>query len=165
MLLSTLSLCLTVAITGSLAVEAVPPDITFLCQEMPDICTNICWAVRCANPTLPEQLTLDFPSDQVRSQRLNTSSCARCSKNKGSSCNTYPPPETSESGGKQHVSRCVPREQQSKQDAAMAQLVEAYRRNGRRTFRINLGNPGATGVKYCLSERCGNDTREEQVSA
>ncbi|RCI11364.1 hypothetical protein L249_7664 [Ophiocordyceps polyrhachis-furcata BCC 54312] len=170
MLPSTPHLLLAMAVTGSLAAKAVPPDVTFLCQDMPDICTNICWAMRCASPTLPGQLTLDFPSEKVRRQRLESSDCARCSSssspstNNSTGCNLYPPPETSESTGRQHVSRCVPAEQQSKQDAAMAQLVEAFRRNGRRSFRINLGNPGAEGVKYCLSERCGNDSREEQTA-
>ncbi|RDA87558.1 hypothetical protein CP532_3937 [Ophiocordyceps camponoti-leonardi (nom. inval.)] len=175
MLLNTLSLFLAMAATGSLAAKAIPPDITFLCQDMPDICTNICWAMRCANPTIPGQLTLDFPSEKVRRQRVESSNCARCSSSStsdkinnnssSSSCNVYPPPETSESSGRQHVTRCVPVEQQAKQDAAMAQLVEAFRRNGRRSFRINLGNPGAAGVRYCLSEKCGNDSREEQAAS
>ncbi|KAK5990600.1 hypothetical protein PT974_08869 [Cladobotryum mycophilum] len=39
---------------------ASPPDITFLCDEMPEVCTNMCWAVRCAQPPFPQTLTLDL---------------------------------------------------------------------------------------------------------
>ncbi|PFH59426.1 hypothetical protein XA68_12403 [Ophiocordyceps unilateralis] len=172
MLRKALPLALALPITASIAAEAAPPDITFLCQEMPDICTNMCWAVRCAKPTFSQQLTLDYPSDDLRRQRLESSGCARCASNatvsaRNDACNAYPFPDTSESvsSNASAVSRCVPREQQTKQDADVAILAKKFRQTGQRSFRINFGNPGAAGVKYCLSEPCENDDREEQEEA
>lgn len=37
-----------------LPAKSTPPDVTFLCNKMPEVCTNMCWAVRCASPSSPK---------------------------------------------------------------------------------------------------------------
>ncbi|KAF4589186.1 deoxyribonuclease nucA/nucB domain-containing protein [Ophiocordyceps camponoti-floridani] len=170
-----ITLVLATAITGSMAATASPPDIIFLCDEMPDVCTNMCWAIRCANPTFSQQLTLDFPSAVERSKRLKSSRCSGCARqppiDKGSSianssvaCNAYPFPDTFESAASNgtQVTRCVPRDQQTKQELEIAMLAARFNGSGQRAISLSFGNPGAPGVKYCVSEPCENDGLEFQ---
>ncbi|PHH72865.1 hypothetical protein CDD80_4206 [Ophiocordyceps camponoti-rufipedis] len=178
MLSKAIPLALATAITGSMAASASPPDIVFLCDEMPDICTNMCWAIRCANPHFSYQLTLDFPSKLERSKRLKSTQCSRCPPqppvpysmssiitNSSMVCNAYPFPDTSESAASNGtlVTRCVPEEQQIDQELEISMLATRFSGSGgKQTVSIGFGNPGAPGVRYCLSEPCENDGWEEQ---
>ncbi|TKA21884.1 hypothetical protein B0A50_08620 [Salinomyces thailandicus] len=159
-------------------VMASPPDVTFLCNRMPEVCTNMCWAVRCANPTFPQTLNWDDPDDDTRKERRKSAGCQKGNKcNKGKSgvgnrgagyrdCDEYPFASTSDStypNGHQ-VSRCVPRGQNGAQGNALKQAYGRFRDEGytSHSLKINFGNPGSSGVNYCLNEACRNDGYEVQ---
>ncbi|PHH92651.1 hypothetical protein CDD83_6255 [Cordyceps sp. RAO-2017] len=150
--------------------RAAPPDITFLCDEMPDVCTNMCWAAACADPSFGQGLTLDLPvpSEAERRCRLEAAGCGagRCGNATATTCNAYPFPEARESKGGHVVTRCVPADQQQKQQTDIDLLVERYKARldpDRRWARVNFGNPGSDGVRFCLGEPCVYDGLQRQA--
>lgn len=158
------------------ATIASPPDVTFLCGRMPEVCTNMCWAVRCANPTFTKALTWDDPSDQVKADRRKSAGCGsgnKCNAGKRGvghrgtgyeSCDEYPFATTANADRGHQVSRCVPGRQNSRQGNALKQAYRRFRNNGftRHSLKVNFGNPGSRGVKYCTNQPCRNDGYEVQ---
>ncbi|RYO78231.1 hypothetical protein DL766_001633 [Monosporascus sp. MC13-8B] len=159
-------------ITAAPHVAAAPSDNTFDCNRIPEICTNICWATRCASPKFSLALTNDNPSPAVATSRRNSAGCgsnSKCTKNgKGvgkcpghNSCDEHPFATTSQSkypNGHQ-VSRCVPNNQNSSQGASLRALYQRLKRRPgtKHKFVIGIGNPGAGGIKYCKNQACKND--------
>lgn len=153
---------------------AAPPDVTFLCNKMPEVCSNMCWAVRCASPVFPQTLTWDNPDKSTQDKRRASAGCQRSGNKCGSkrtgvghrggkyiSCDEYPFASTKEStfpNGHQ-VSRCVPRSENSRQGQALKTAYGRWKKQGLKThsLKINFGNPGAAGVKYCTNQPCKND--------
>ncbi|KAG5925932.1 hypothetical protein E4U42_003813 [Claviceps africana] len=149
------------------------PDVTFLCNRMPEVCTNMCWATRCASPRFPTTLNWDSPSEAVAKERRRSAGCQKGNKcNRGkkgpghrggkyTSCDEYPFASTSDSkfpNGHQ-VSRCVPPVENSRQGRALRTAYDRFRKKGYRShsLQIAFGNPGARGVKYCRNQPCKND--------
>ncbi|KAF4987068.1 hypothetical protein FDECE_15622 [Fusarium decemcellulare] len=157
-------------------VAAAPPDLTFLCNKIPEICSNICWATRCASPKFSLTLTYDQPSASIERSRRRTAGCGsnnRCTKrgkgvgrrlpvSKYGSCDEYPFAST-RSNGKQ-VSRCVPKSQNNSQGGSISAALRRLKRTKRAPFqvRVGLGNPGSRGVKWCSNQRCKNDGYQVQ---
>ncbi|QYS98852.1 hypothetical protein H0G86_006007 [Trichoderma simmonsii] len=169
------------------SIFARPPDITFLCNEMPEICTNMCWAVRCAQPSFPQTFSLGLtPYGYGSSNKTKTSISASCHANElcGAqgfnktghrglpycACNAYPLSVTIEGAAfpplPQHhrVSRCVPEEEQCLQRSQLELFAKRMQQRsdqqGMRQLSINFGNPG--GIKYCNNDPCVNDGFEVQ---
>ncbi|KAH8128583.1 hypothetical protein FP744_10008534 [Trichoderma asperellum] len=140
-------LALLIALT--MPILARPPDVTFLCNEMPEICTNMCWAVRCAQPSFSQVLTLEPSSYGPGAQNESTAISASCRINNlcgnlhglnktghrdhpYSACNAYPfsistegsplPPAAIPSTSQ--VSRCVPEEEQCEQRTQLELLAQ-----------------------------------------
>ncbi|EHK16902.1 uncharacterized protein TRIVIDRAFT_56831 [Trichoderma virens Gv29-8] len=167
------------------SILARPPDITFLCNEVPEICTNMCWAVRCAQPSFPQTFTID-PSPYGYGSSNKTSISASCPVNdmcgtqglnqtghRGlpyCACNAYPLSVTSEDAAfpplpqPHRVSRCVPEAEQCIQRSQLElfakRLQQQSGQQGIRQLSINFGNPG--GIKYCNNDPCVNDGFEVQ---
>ncbi|UNI16062.1 hypothetical protein JDV02_002537 [Purpureocillium takamizusanense] len=154
-------------------VTATPPDVTFLCNRMPEVCTNMCWAVRCGSPTFSQTLNWDSPNDDTAKKRRLSAGCQKGNKcNKGrkgpghrggkfTSCDEYPFASTSDSkfpNGHQ-VSRCVPPVENSRQGKALQTVYGRWRKKGLKShsLQIAFGNPGSRGVKYCGNQKCKND--------
>ncbi|TQV93252.1 hypothetical protein V2A60_010314 [Cordyceps javanica] len=154
--------------------QATPPDITFLCDKAPEVCTNMCWATRCASPTFPQTLTFDFPDEVKKEERRKSAGCEKGNKcNKGKSgtghrgdgyesCDEYPFASTKEADQGHQVSRCVPGTQNSYQGGKLSGLQKKWKKEGKTTFLIGFGNPGSSGVNYCNNEPCKNDGWEVQ---
>ncbi|TDZ19771.1 hypothetical protein Cob_v007115 [Colletotrichum orbiculare MAFF 240422] len=155
-------------------VAAAAPDVTFLCNRMPEVCTNMCWAVRCASPKFPTRLTWDNPNSQTEKDRRKSAGCGSNNKcgvrGKGkpghrgginNSCDEYPFASTSQSktSNGHQVSRCVPGSQNSSQGGKLSGLYNGFKKKGYKTrsFSIGFGNPGSRGVKYCGNQQCKND--------
>ncbi|KAG5929222.1 hypothetical protein E4U53_002492 [Claviceps sorghi] len=158
-------------------VAATPPDLTILCDQAPEICKNMCWAVRCANPSFSQLLTFDFP-DRTTLHRRQEAACgsARADRCSGSgsgsgsgtspptSCNMYPFASTRDAGdGRQVVTRCVPASEQRYQQMRVSALQKRWKKAGKTSFLINFGNPGE--VRYCNNDPCTNDGFEVQQYA
>ncbi|KAL6858384.1 hypothetical protein J3F83DRAFT_750613 [Trichoderma novae-zelandiae] len=171
-------------------VLARPPDITFLCNEIPEICKNMCWAVRCAKPSFSQTFTFTFaPStygssankSSISGSCLTNSICGNAGLNKTGhrgncfgACNTYPLSVSFEDAAlpplpQAHpVSRCVPEAEQCRQRSQLdlfAKSLQQQKHNGTqqqgvRQLSINFGNPG--GIKYCNNDPCINDGFEVQ---
>ncbi|KAF4458685.1 deoxyribonuclease nucA nucB domain-containing [Fusarium albosuccineum] len=157
-------------------VTAAPPDLTFLCNKIPEICSNICWATRCASPKFSLTLTYDQPSASIERSRRRTAGCGsnnRCTKrgkgvgrrlpvSKYGSCDEYPFAST-RSNGKQ-VSRCAPKSQNNSQGGSISAALRRLKKTKRAPFqvRVGLGNPGSRGVKWCSNQRCKNDGYQVQ---
>ncbi|TFB05789.1 hypothetical protein CCMA1212_001942 [Trichoderma ghanense] len=137
---------------------ARPPDITFLCDEMPEICKNMCWAVRCAKPSFSQILTftLSAPSSSSYGPSSNKTSisgscltndlCGTAGLNKTghrgdyfTACNTYPLSVSDASAlpaplpQPHRVSRCVPEAEQCRQRTQLDLFAKSLRqpqRNG-----------------------------------
>ncbi|KAG6004049.1 hypothetical protein E4U21_001445 [Claviceps maximensis] len=169
------------AIMYAASVGASPPDITFSCHHMPEICTNMCWAMRCAQPRFPQTLTWDRQavSGPVMHANLKASGCriadSRCREKPGRQghmggifylCNEYPfflTVESSQARG-HAVSRCVRRKTNQLQSKQLRAMYEPWMEQGLETHpvRIGLRNPGYKGVNYCLNQPCVNDGFEIQ---
>lgn len=154
--------------------QAAPPDLIFMCDQAPEVCTNMCWATRCASPTFPQQLTFDFPDDAKEKVRRKSAGCQKGNKcNKGKSgighrgdgyesCDEYPFASTKEADRGKQVSRCVPGRENSYQGGKIQGLQRKWKKEGKTSFLIGFGNPGAKGVKYCNNQACKNDGWEVQ---
>ncbi|KAL7936036.1 hypothetical protein V8C35DRAFT_247574 [Trichoderma chlorosporum] len=174
-----------VLITLISPILARPPDITFLCNEMPEICINMCWAVRCAKPSFPQTFTLGLnPYGYGSSNKTSISSNCRTNDLCGAqgfnktghrglsycACNAYPLSVTFEDAAfpplpqPHSVSRCVPEEEQCKQRSELELFAKRLQhqsdQQGIRQLSINFGNPG--GIKYCNNDPCTNDGFEVQ---
>ncbi|GAB0138495.1 hypothetical protein EsDP_00006730 [Epichloe bromicola] len=153
-------------------------DVTFNCTRMPEVCTNMCWAVRCASPTFPQTLNWDDPSEDTASKRRKSAGCQKGNKcNKGkkgpghrggvyTSCDEYPFASTSDSvfpNGHQ-VSRCVPPVENSRQGGTLSVVYNRFRAMGFRshTLQIAFAEPQSPGVNYCANQPCVNDGFEVQ---
>ncbi|KAH6611041.1 deoxyribonuclease nuca nucb domain-containing [Trichoderma cornu-damae] len=181
-------LVLLAALAGSIL--ARPPDVTFLCNEMPEICTNMCWAIRCANPTFPQSFALDPSGYGTSPQNKSTisSDCrinSLCGNLHGlnktghrdhpyDACNAYPFSVTVAGAAfppahqAHRVSRCVPEEEQCKQRIQLELLSKRLQQQsagqqGVRQLSINFGNPG--GIKFCNNDPCVNDGFQVQDGA
>ncbi|KAL7909481.1 hypothetical protein GGI35DRAFT_384271 [Trichoderma velutinum] len=167
------------------SVLARPPDITFLCNETPEICINMCWAVRCAQPSFSQTFSLGLnPYGYGSSNKTSISASCRVNDLCGTqgfnktghrglpycACNAYPLSVTFEDAAfpplpqPHRVSRCVPEEEQCKQRSQLELFAKRLQRQsdqqGVRQFSINFGNPG--GIKYCNNDPCVNDGFEVQ---
>ncbi|QPG94693.1 hypothetical protein C2857_006740 [Epichloe festucae Fl1] len=157
------------------------PDITFKCRHMPEICTNMCWAMRCAEPRFPQTLTWDNRSvgDNVMYPNLKASGCKiadnRCREHRVqhgsmegvfSICDEYPFYFTLESGlaNGHAVSRCVRRNANRAQAKSLRATYTPWRKQGLGTHKLQVGiaDPGYKGVNYCLNQPCVNDGFEMQ---
>jgi hypothetical protein len=154
-------------------VVAKPPDVTFLCDKNPEICSNMCYAVRCANPKFPQTLTFDFPDKNTTEARHKLAGCGLCNKctkqgrgepgHRGApntACIEYPFANTEEASDGHQVSRCVPAEEKMSAEDTISDLEKKWKEQGKTEFRINFGNPGA--AKYCGNDPCDNDGFEVQ---
>ncbi|EJP62977.1 hypothetical protein CRV24_009596 [Beauveria bassiana] len=168
--LSTLSLVGIVGLTTFVGhAQAAPPDLIFDCSRAPEVCTNMCWAVRCANPVFPVALTFDWPDKAKEDARRKSAGCQKGNKcNKGKtgpghrgtgyeSCDEYPFASTKEADRGHQVSRCVPGKENSYQGGKLSGLQKRWKKEGKTGFKIGFGNPGAKGVKFCQNQACKND--------
>ncbi|KAG5981121.1 hypothetical protein E4U55_003257 [Claviceps digitariae] len=148
---------------------------------MAEICTNMCWAMRCAQPRFPPTLTWDSRAvaGPVMHANLAASGCAvdnnRCREKPGQQghmggifymCDEYPfyfTVESSRANG-QGVSRCVRRTTNQLQSKQLRAMYAPWQEQGLKTHtvRIGLRNPGHKGVNYCLNQPCVNDGFEIQ---
>jgi len=93
----------------------------FLCNDIPEICTNMCYGAYCLD--IGESLTYDKPSASEKRKRRKAAGCIesggnRCSTRKGHdpgfNCDEYPFASTvSDGGASDRVNRCVPVQQNS----------------------------------------------------
>ncbi|KAL7819744.1 hypothetical protein V8C26DRAFT_395080 [Trichoderma gracile] len=170
---------------------ARPPDITFLCDEMPEICANMCWAVRCAKPSFSQIFTFTFapssygPSSiktSISSSCLTNDLCGHAGTNKTghrggcfTACNAYPLSVSSEDASAlpalpqpHRVSRCVPEAEQCRQQTQLdlfAKRLQQPQRNGTQQHGVRhlLINFGNPGgIRYCNNDPCINDGNEVQ---
>lgn len=154
-------------------VVAKPPDVTFLCDKNPEICANMCYAVRCANPKFSQTLTFDFPDKNTTEARHKSAGCGsrnKCTKHgdgepghrgePNTACFEYPFANTEEASDGHQVSRCVPAEEKMSADDTISDLEKRWNERGKTEFRINFGNPGA--ARYCGNDPCDNDGFEVQ---
>ncbi|KAM0324449.1 hypothetical protein ACHAQA_008231 [Verticillium albo-atrum] len=163
-------------------VNAAPPDAIFLCDKIPEVCSNMCWATRCATPKFPTILTYDNPIPTVERARRSSAGCGNRNKctthGKGvgrrqpqktyDTCDEYPFAKTSQSkypNGKQ-VFRCVPKKQNSSQGGTFGGAVARLKKTKKVPFnvRIGFGNPGSKGAKWCNNQACKNDGFQVQDS-
>ncbi|KAG5977615.1 hypothetical protein E4U56_007366 [Claviceps arundinis] len=172
---------ITMVFATSLHASESPPDITFNCKRMPEICTNMCWAMRCAQPRFPQTLTWDSSAvkHDVMMANLKASGCSvsgnRCRDKHGLQghvggvffvCDEYPfffTSESSQAGG-HAVSRCVRRTTNKLQGKQLRAMFEPWQQNGLKTHKLQIAlqNPGHRGVNYCLNQPCVNDGFEIQ---
>lgn len=177
------------------SILARPPDVTFLCNEMPEICTNMCWAVRCAHPSFSQTFTLDPSGYGPGSQNESIAISASCRINNlcgnlhglnktghrdhpYSACNVYPfsistegsplPPITIPSAFQ--VSRCVPEAEQCEQRTQLELLAQRLQRQqqhgGQQGLRqLSINFGNPGGIKYCNNDPCVNDGFEVQNSS
>ncbi|KAL6908733.1 hypothetical protein GGI43DRAFT_153828 [Trichoderma evansii] len=176
------------------SILARPPDVTFLCNEMPEICTNMCWAVRCAQPSFSQAFTLEPGSYGPGPQNETIAISASCRINNlcgnlhglnktghrdhpYSACNAYPfsistegsplPPTISTTS---QVSRCVPEEEQCEQRTQLellAQRLQKQQQNGKQQGlrQLSINFGNPGGIKYCSNDPCVNDGFEVQNSS
>ncbi|KAG6014738.1 hypothetical protein E4U54_004933 [Claviceps lovelessii] len=183
---------LTISLFGlayAFVVAATPPDLTILCNQVPEICTNICWALRCANPSFSQFPTFDFPDRTVLRHRREAA-CGRRDKCSAGSddesddesdehehenrqhaaagfrgppytaCNEYPFASTTDAGNGL-VTRCVPPSEQQYLQSRVSALQRRWKDAGKTSFYLGFGNPG--GVRYCSNDACSNDGFEMQL--
>ncbi|KAG5977892.1 hypothetical protein E4U55_006457 [Claviceps digitariae] len=159
-------------------VAATPPDLTFLCDQAPEVCSNMCWSIRCANPTFSQLLTFDHPDRATLDKRV-LNACGKVTGKdidrctileetgpgpRNSSCSMYPFANTNAAGdGYQAVSRCVPESEGKYQHTRITTLHRQFAKAGKTSFVINFGNPGA--ARYCNNDPCFNDGHEWQHRA
>ncbi|POR36394.1 Uncharacterized protein TPAR_03396 [Tolypocladium paradoxum] len=142
------------------------PDVAFLCDKLPEICSNMCWAVRCASPVFPETLTWDNPDKSTQDKRRASSGCQRS----GNKCGTkkqawatvavYTSPVTSTRLPRQTrarfqmaikslaaFSRCVPRPENSRQGQALKTVYSRWKKQGltSHSLKIHLWQPRDLG--------------------
>ncbi|KAG5913933.1 hypothetical protein E4U42_000781 [Claviceps africana] len=172
---------LLVAAVYATIVGASPPDIIFPCHHMADICTNMCWAMRCAQPRFPQTLTWDsrVAKRSIMRANLEASGCRildnRCREHPDRQgyiggifyvCDEYPFSFTLESSRADGhgVSRCVRRKTHMLKSKRLRAMYAPWQAEGRETHtvRIGLRNPGHKGVNYCLNQPCVNDGFEIQ---
>ncbi|KAJ6779448.1 hypothetical protein PWT90_05427 [Aphanocladium album] len=152
-----------------------PPDITFLCDKTPQICTNMCWAIRCGEPSFNSTLTFDWPSAETKDVRRSRGGCGvghnPCGVSRTGpghrkapfdSCHEYPPASTKEADDGPQVSRCVSTAEKVAHAVMMGQLQDKWKRENKTTFSIAFANLDAEGVRYCDNDSCGNDGFEVQ---
>ncbi|KAK5700521.1 hypothetical protein LTR97_005038 [Elasticomyces elasticus] len=163
---------LAVMLLNTAPTTASPPDVTFLCNRMPEV------------SSFPQTLNWDDyggtgdNKGSVAKARRKAAGCQsgnKCNKGRSGagsrgagyrSCDEYPFASTSDSitpTGHQ-VSRCVPVSQNSAQGNALMQTYGRFKSQGytSHSLKINFGNPGSSGVKYCLNQACRNDGYEVQ---
>ncbi|GAO13209.1 hypothetical protein UVI_02025580 [Ustilaginoidea virens] len=156
-------------------VQASAPDITFKCSHMPEVCTNMCWAMRCASPTFPQTLTWDDTDMTYAFDERVTAAGCKIADNKCQErpdepgylggmfvmCSIYPFVTTRESAQSNGhaVSRCVRVSRNVLKESMLRRLYRRWKEQGYRSHRLAVGiaNPGAKGVNYCLNEPCIND--------
>lgn len=173
---------------------ARPPDVTFLCNDMPEICTNMCWAVRCAQPSFSQVFSLDpggyGPGSQNESTAIISAGCRinnLCGNLHGlnktghrdhpfSACNAYPfsvsvegsplPPVAIASAFQ--VSRCVPEAEQCEQRTQLELLAQRLRKQQQQQQglrQLSINFGNPGGIKYCNNDPCVNDGFEVQNSS
>ncbi|PON27327.1 hypothetical protein TGAM01_v203708 [Trichoderma gamsii] len=177
------------------SILARPPDVTFLCNEMPEICTNMCWAVRCAQPSFSQVFSLDPGGYGPGSQNESTAISASCRINNlcgnlhglnktghrdhpYSACNVYPFSISTEGSpfspitipSASQVSRCVPEgeqcEQRTQLELLAQRLQKQQQRGGQQGLRqLSINFGNPGGVKYCNNNPCVNDGFEVQNSS
>ncbi|PNP42497.1 hypothetical protein TGAMA5MH_05238 [Trichoderma gamsii] len=177
------------------SILARPPDVTFLCNEMPEICTNMCWAVRCAQPSFSQVFSLDPGGYGPGSQNESTVISASCRINSlcgnlhglnktghrdhpYSACNVYPFSISTEGSpfspitipSASQVSRCVPEgeqcEQRTQLELLAQRLQKQQQRGGQQGLRqLSINFGNPGGVKYCNNDPCVNDGFEVQNSS
>ncbi|KAH7390283.1 hypothetical protein BKA64DRAFT_580300 [Cadophora sp. MPI-SDFR-AT-0126] len=144
---------------------ALAQTVSFDCEAMPDICTNMCWAVHCTAGKWRAQLTYDAVSKTVNRRRRRAAGCMpspnRCSVKSGYqagfNCDEYPFASVSESDAGGQSNRCV----HTGQNSAQGGTLNAFYRNlapGTR-FLVAFLNPTKGGTKYCTNGAnvCVND--------
>lgn len=160
------------------AVRASPPDLTIFCDKTPEICTNICFAIRCAATRAPAALTFDAPSAAIKNARRSRGGCSRSSNRCGfgrtgpghrkaphESCHEYPFASTQEADTGAQLSRCVPPAETREHGVQIRQLESKWQGDNKTSFTFVLGNPGAPGVRYCTNDYCEKDKWEIQKGA
>ncbi|PHH90332.1 hypothetical protein CDD83_3968 [Cordyceps sp. RAO-2017] len=160
---------------------AAPPDVTFQCSKMPEVCTNMCWAVRCASPVFPQTLSWDDPDETTQGRRLASAGCQKSGNKCGAkskdgvghrggrftSCDEYPFVSTKEStlfSNGHQVSRCVPRSENARRRQALKAVYGRWKKQGLGShgLAVSFGSPAAEGVNYCTNQPCKNDGFEVQ---
>lgn len=176
------------------SILARPPDVTFLCNEMPEICTNMCWAVRCAQPSFSQVFTLDPSGYGPGSQNESTTISASCRINNlcgnlhglnktghrdhpYSACNAYPFSISTEGSplpptipSTSQVSRCVPEQEQCEQRTQLELLAQRLQKQQQQGGQLGLRQLSINfgnpgGIKYCNNDPCVNDGFEVQNSS
>ena len=97
------------------------PTIRFPCTRMPNVCSNMRYAISLGRPS---QLTRTTNRFQIRQNRRN-SACRHLRRRPGHNCDEYPF-ASSFQGGRGSVTRMVPRRENSIQGGVLSAF---YRRN------------------------------------
>ncbi|KAK3988876.1 deoxyribonuclease NucA/NucB-domain-containing protein [Cladorrhinum sp. PSN332] len=158
-LTTTLALSASLSSASKLGIRQNPDDLMiFNCQDMPEVCTNMCWGAFCQD--VGEGLSYDRPDGSEKRRRRRAAGCLvsggnRCSTRQGYDpgyqCDEYPFASTVSNGGSDvRVNRCVPAIQNSRQGGTINSFYQRpYCAGGPCDFIASFGNPGAAGVKYC----------------
>ncbi|MCJ1430059.1 hypothetical protein MMC29_007974 [Sticta canariensis] len=135
------------------------PGLIFNCDDVPEICTNMCWGAYCTEPTFGATLYYDKPDEPTKARRRTGAGCLprpnRCSVGHNPpypisdyNCDEYPFASTSDADNGGQVNRCVPKGQNSV-SAAQGGIINGYYQNSCGgnpcSFIITFGNPGAAG--------------------
>ncbi|KAK7529419.1 hypothetical protein IWX49DRAFT_412080 [Phyllosticta citricarpa] len=147
-----------------------PDDlIIFLCNEIPEICKNMCFGAYCQY--IGERLRYDKPDSAEIARRSQAAGCGapgdnRCEKrNPPLQCDQYPFLSTvSTTDRPDRVSRCVPGDQNTKQSSIINAFYNSPYCRDRPApceFSVSFSNPG--GVKYCEAyfDRSDCDKKED----
>ncbi|PWN44862.1 hypothetical protein IE81DRAFT_320832 [Ceraceosorus guamensis] len=140
------------------ASAASAATVTFDCSKVPNICSNDCYALKCAG----KPSTLHRNSAAATDNR-NHNACKspnRCSGNPddSNSCDEYPYASTSE-GGAGAVTRCVPAHENSVQGGTLSSFYT--RSNVQQGDAYNVAFTGTSGLQYCGGS-CSNSGNEVQ---
>ncbi|KAL3420326.1 hypothetical protein PVAG01_08825 [Phlyctema vagabunda] len=136
-----------------------PSDMmTFLCDEMPDICTNMCYGAICEG--IGSTLVYDKADAATKRQRRKSAGCIasggnRCSVRKGApaglQCDEYPFASTADGANGDRLNRCVPAQQNRMQGGTINGFYRgSFCGGGPCTFQINYGNAGL--IPYCQNQ-------------
>ncbi|KAH7396062.1 deoxyribonuclease NucA/NucB-domain-containing protein [Cadophora sp. MPI-SDFR-AT-0126] len=144
------------------------PVLTFKCQNIPEVCNNMCWGVHCTGGRFSATLTADNgASASVKAARRRAAGCLpnpnQCSNsapgpNRGQNlnCDEYPFASTREADqGGQNI-RCVPITENSQQGGAINGFYRSTGIAAGTAFNIAFERPDAAKVVYCINPQGGN---------
>ncbi|KAG8167192.1 hypothetical protein KVR01_002881 [Diaporthe batatas] len=130
MKLSTILLVPAMAITPALCATKLANQgtVSFDCDDMPEVCLNMCFGVHCRNGRYSRTFTYDGAAKNTLQARRKAAGCGqnnRCSqlppwKGTGTSCDEFPFANTREADQGGQYNRCVPGGQNNRQGGRLA---------------------------------------------